>query len=87
LRQTLANVPPDKALGVSLHPNDVLVATPEEMEARLRYIFSACRGRRFGLGTSGLTPITPDINDYIRQIRAWTTAARHVRDTLEGELP
>ena len=79
LLQTLANVPPDKALGVSLHPNDVLVATPDEMETKLRFVIRSCRGRRYGIGTSGLTPITTDIEDTIRQIRAWTSAVQNVR--------
>jgi hypothetical protein len=84
LLQALANVPPDKSLWVSLHPNDVLVAMPEEMEVRLRFVMQSCRGRRYGIGTSGLTPITPDPADYIRQIRAWTQAAQKVRSE-QGE--
>jgi hypothetical protein len=79
LAQTLINVPPTKNLGIALHPNDVLCATPAEMEAKLRSILLACRGRNFGIGTSGLTPITDDLAEFEGRIRTWTAIARRVR--------
>jgi len=79
LQQTLINVPSSKHLGIALHPNDVLCATPEEMEARLRSILDACRGRSFSIGTSGLTPISDDPGEFIGRIRTWTAIARHLR--------
>ncbi len=36
LDETLVNVPASKTLWISLHPNDVLCASPTEMEAKLR---------------------------------------------------
>lgn len=79
LQQTLINVPTNKHLGIALHPNDVLCATPEEMEARLRGILDACRGRSFSIGTSGLTPITDDPAEFNGRIRTWTAIARRLR--------
>jgi len=84
LAATLAHVPADKELVVSLHPNDVLCASAEEMEARLAAIIDACRGRRFTISTSGLTPLTTDIDDFVRRVRTWTQIARKVRETSHG---
>jgi len=38
------------------------------------------RGRRFSIGTSGLTPLTPDIDDFINRIRTWTKIARTIKE-------
>ena len=59
LEQTLANLPPDKHLGIAVHPNDVVVDAPEQMAAKLRAKADVLRGteRSFGLVTSGLTPL------------------------------
>jgi len=78
LAQTLLNVPPEKTLGISLHPNDVLVATPEEMRARLDFIASSCAGRPYGVGTSGLTPIFDDPAEFTRRVATWVGIAREV---------
>ena len=75
LEQTLVNVPADKRLAISVHPNDVLCATPDEMEAKSTWIAEKCQGRSFGLGTSGVTPLTDDIDAYIAKINQWTQAA------------
>ena len=80
LGESLANIPPDKDLGVSLHPNDVLCATPGEMERKLTDIMEACHGRRVSISTSGLTPLTPDIDGFVRRVRTWTEIARKVRE-------
>jgi hypothetical protein len=80
LAQSLANVPVDKELVISLHPNDVLCASEHEMERRLAGILDACRGRRCSISTSGLTPLTTDIGDFVRRVRTWTQIARKVRD-------
>jgi len=81
LGRTLSNVPADKELVVSLHPNDVLCASPREMERKLTSILTACRGRKVTIATSGLTPLTPDIDDFVRRVRTWTQIARKVRET------
>jgi len=81
LRQSVANVPESKHLQISLHPNDVLVDSPAAMEAKLEGIADACRGRRYGVGTSGLTPIRGE-EDFVRRIRTWTRLARRI---LQGE--
>lgn len=75
---SLANIPEDKWLGVALHPNEVLCATPDEMEAKLREVTSKCRGRKYNINTSGLTPITPYPRDYVDRIRIWTEIAASV---------
>jgi hypothetical protein len=84
LQQSLHNIPPDKNLFISLHPNDVLVATPEEMEAKLRWIVATCGDRRYSIGTSGLTPITPDMGEYVGRIRTWTRIARSVLEPIRN---
>jgi hypothetical protein len=86
LEQTLRNVPASKALSISLHPNDVLCATPVEMEARLHEIVVACQGRNYNIYTSGLTPIWEDMGEFIRRIRLWNAAARQTFRELRGPL-
>jgi hypothetical protein len=86
LEETLANVPADKKLVVSLHPNDVLCATPGEMEAKLRGITGKCRGRDIAIGTSGLTPLSSDIRAFEDRVRTWTRIARRVQEE-EAALP
>ena len=82
LEQSLENIPLDKALAVVLHPNDVLLATAQEMESRLRHIVEKCQGRRYRIGTAGLTPITDNISDYVGQIKKWTQVAQKVLGPL-----
>lgn len=78
LTQTLLNIPHEKHISISLHPNDVLSATPEEMEAKLRFIIDSCCGRSYSIGTSGLTPTSDDIRKFIDKIRTWTTIVQKV---------
>ena len=75
---SLEYVPQEKWQGVALHPNEVLCATPQEMEAKLREVTDKCRGRKYHINTSGLTPITGNNQDYINCILAWTSAAKKV---------
>ncbi len=82
LDETLANVPADKRLWISLHPNDVLCASPAQMEAKLRSIVAKCRGREFGIGTSGLTPLSRDVGAFVETVRTWTRIARRVREEM-----
>ena len=82
LTQSLRNIPPEKHLSVQLHPNDVLCATPEEMEARLRFVAESCNGRSYEIATSGLTPIWDDIGEYIGRVRTWTAAVQRVLGPL-----
>ncbi len=84
LTQTLRNLPPDKSLGVSMHPNDVLCSSPEEMEAKLRFTVTSCAGRRYGISTSGLTPITPAEADYLASIDQWLRIAHGMRSESGG---
>jgi hypothetical protein len=78
LEQTLVNAPAAMPVGISLHPNDVLCATPEEMESKLRFITTACKGRKYGIHTSGLTPIRESSEDFSERIRTWLGVARKV---------
>lgn len=78
LEQSLANLPADKHLGIGLHPNDVLFATPQEMTDRLGGIQSACDGRSYAIGTSGLTPILATPADFVDQINLWLGFASKV---------
>lgn len=80
LLQTLGNVPADKSLAIVLHPNEVLCATPSEMEARFRCIMESCRGRSYGIFTSGLTPLSADPAEFISKIRTWTEVAQQVKN-------
>ena len=76
LDATLENTPPDMFLVVSLHPNDILLTTQPEMERRLKEIKEKCAGRRYTVATSGLTPLSPDPEQFLRQTRLWTETAR-----------
>jgi hypothetical protein len=82
LTQSLINVPPDKNLGIALHPNDVLFASREQMEAKLRFITTSCEGRRYGIGTSGLTPILDSTQAFVDQIRLWNSVVHEVLDPI-----
>lgn len=77
LTQSLANLPPSKRLAISLHPNEVLVADPEEMRARLQFIATACKDRQYRLGTAGLTPIRGEA-DFVARIHTWLAIARQI---------
>lgn len=79
LQQSLQNIPPTKHLHISLHPNDVLVATEEEMEHQLAEIMAACGSRSYSIGTSGLTPLSPDIHRFVGSLRTWTGIAGRLR--------
>ena len=78
LTQTLSNVPPEKRLQVAIHPNDVLLATPEEMERQIHFIADSCEGRDCDINTSGLTPILGSTQAYLDQINIWTRQAKKV---------
>jgi hypothetical protein len=81
LDQSLENIPADRELWIALHPNDVLCASPSQMERKLSSILERCRGRKFTIGTSGLTPLTQDIDEFAGRIRTWTAIARRLRET------
>jgi len=84
LDQSLINIPQEKWLGIALHPNEVLCATPALMEAKLREVTGKCRDRKYNINTSGLTPITDNPQDYIDRINIWTEiAARVMRELPE----
>jgi hypothetical protein len=48
------------------------------MEARLRGIQTACAGRDFAIGTSGLTPILDTHAAFYRQVNTWTEVVKKV---------
>ncbi|MEI7634425.1 MAG: hypothetical protein WCK47_09125 [bacterium] len=76
LTETLDNIPVDKLLVISLHPNDVLCAQPARMKAQLLEIARGCAGRAWRVQTSGLTPLTPDTAEFVERVRVWTSIAR-----------
>jgi hypothetical protein len=84
MEQTVRNLPPDKHLMVGLHPNDVMAATPQEMQAKLEKIAATLQGWNYDIGTSGLTPLTPGLEDMVRQIRAWTRLARQIFEPIRN---
>ena len=73
----LESLPPDKHLGIAVHPNDVVVDSPEEMARKHHARTAALRGteRSFSLGTSGLTPLH-DEADFVRRANIWLRLAR-----------
>lgn len=79
LAQTLANVPPDKGLQVSLHPGKVLCASGSQTEQQLDAIVEACRGRDYNINV-GLSPIGDDVEEFIRRVRLWVAVARRVME-------
>ena len=78
LERTLVNVPAEKRLAVGVHPNDVLVASPDEMEQKLRRITALCRGRDFCVSAVALIPISPHIGEFMARIKTWTRLASAV---------
>jgi hypothetical protein len=74
---TLPLVPADKHLNIAVHPNEALVDSPAEMERKLRHRAGALAGtgRRFSLGTSGLTPLRGE-QDFVRRANLWLDLAR-----------
>ena len=84
LERTLSNIPPDRNLVISLHPNDVLCASERQMGEKLGSILAACRGRKITIATSGLTPLTPDREDFVRRVRTWTEIAHRAREKSHG---
>jgi hypothetical protein len=78
MKQSLLNIPKDKSLVIGLRPTDVLEASPGQMENHLRKITDACRGRMYDIGTSGLSPLSSDIDDFIERIRTWNSVVKKV---------
>ena len=78
LEGTIANLPTTKHLMVSLHPNDVLTTNPQEMRDKLEKIATSLKDWNYDVGTSGLTPITPNLEDMVCQIKNWTAIAREI---------
>ena len=72
------NLPEDKHLHIAVHPNDVVVDSPEEMERKHRDRAEqlAGTGHSFGLGTSGLTPLGNE-TDFLQRINTWLDLARN----------
>jgi uroporphyrinogen-III decarboxylase len=73
---TLDNLPPDKHLAIALHPNDVLVASPDQMRRKLEFIRDNCQGRSYAVASAGLTPIRDQYQDYLTRIQTWLDLAR-----------
>jgi hypothetical protein len=75
--QALANLPPDKYLNMAVHPNDVVVDSPEEMKRKLQAKAAVLRdsGRSYGLATSGLTPLHGEA-EFVGRVNLWLDLAR-----------
>jgi hypothetical protein len=84
LSDTLANLPPEKSVQVVFHPNDILFGDPAAIETKTRNILNSCKGRRFGIGTGGLTPVVKDgaEKDYLLRIRTFTDIFKRVRESV-----
>lgn len=78
LDRSLVNLPADKKLMIGIHPNGVLFAPPEKMEAQLREIAEKCAGRNYDIGTSGLTPILENSQAFIHQINTWIQIVHNI---------
>jgi len=80
LKKSVENVPPEKPLIISLHPNDVLFASAGEMENKLKFIADTCGKHKYRIGTAGLTPIFGEDNEreFIYKIRTWVDIAMKV---------
>lgn len=90
LAQTLINLPPPRPLWISVHPNNVLCDSAETMRSKIKFIKEACRGRKFNLSTSGLTPLTAEEGKYVASIQTWLHAARELlslRSLPAGKMP
>ena len=85
LEQSLANLPPDRHLYISVHPNDVLVSDEMEMAAKLAKITELVEGRPYDVGTSGLTPLTANLDMMIQKIQSWTRVARQKLEPVRAE--
>ncbi|NPV46692.1 MAG: hypothetical protein HPY69_07025 [Armatimonadetes bacterium] len=79
LAQALDNLPPDKHLHLGVHPNDVVVDSPEQMRAKLQAQADLIKdsGRSYSVGTSGLTPIQPEA-EFVEHVNQWVDIAREV---------
>jgi len=77
LSQALENLPESKHLRLAVHPNDVVIDSPETMLAKLRAKADTLRGttRSFTLGTSGLTPLHGE-REFLDRIDLWLKLAR-----------
>ena len=78
LRKTLANVPADKWLGISIKNADVLCAPPEQQEAKLREIVELCAGRNYGLSGQALQKMHSDYAEDIARAQRWIGIAKGV---------
>ena len=82
MTQTLKSMPADKSLFVFLHPNDVLCANRGTMAERLRFIVESCRDRNYAIGTSGLTPLSDDVGEFIGTINDWLSVVDEVMGSV-----
>lgn len=76
LSQSLVNIPPTKELYINLHPNDILCASPQQIEQQIRNIITLCTSRKFQIATSGLTPLSDNIDEFIETILTWIATMR-----------
>jgi len=76
LEDTLKNIPPEKYLVISVHPNDVLFASQTQIKEQLGKISKLCSGRNFSLTTSGLTPVRMNEKEYLDLIKTWLMYAK-----------
>ncbi len=84
LEASVANLPESVFLVIAVHPNDVLVDSPPQMERKLQHIAEHAQGRRFCLNTSGLTPIYKDNREFLARISRWLGIARKALGKEDG---
>lgn len=79
LKQTVANIPPDKHIAVAVHNvRDVLVCSDEWMVENLTFIRDTLQGRSYSIVANGLQKIHDDYDQDLASIRRWIATARRV---------
>ena len=66
----------DKSIDIRLLNTDVLLATKEEMEAKLESIRVLCKGRNYSITASAIEKVHDDFEYDIRQVQMWIEIAR-----------
>lgn len=77
LGQSIENLPPDKHLVISVHPNLVLCCARAEIRRRLEHIRERCAQRSYSVSTSGLTPLGEE-REFVERIKVWLQLAEAI---------
>ena len=78
LEGTLANLPADKFLSISILNSEVLLSDEAKMRRELERIATACRGRRYSVCAQAIEKLHTDMNEDISQVQRWLRVAREV---------